>query len=501
MDKYSQIQKIITVYVPGNICNMRCAYCYISEGFKMCHEEKAVFKYSVEHMIAAFRPERIGGIAHIEIIGAGETLIPPEVVPFAKGLLAQGHVVEVITNNTLDHRIDELLDIPAEYRARLIVKCSLHWNELVRLKKVDSYFANIRKIVAAGASSFPFLVVGDEYIDKLDEICETCQRELGALPIGTPCNVGEESDDWFSGGALRTQPPCTPEFVRRIDEKLHSKLFLESVRFLDVDPKKIFCYAGKYSFGVGMGEGTIIKCHNMEGEGNFFENIDIPYEGDYVGCECGIASCNLQYSLYGYGLIPEIHNVPTFAEMVCEREHLFSEEVKRLTNVKICEGNRILTEQERMEYLMNQILLKNQEIEKLNCSFRVMRSGVPSQEKVNKLLAMVEANQLSYQELKEVTYDYLCEVYKVCTTMEQGDALYRSVLEKIYKGLLDSYDYEGIDMLYDRKTECTLVKGIKNIPITSMVVCEEYCDAMQSGLLEKNYQELAHIYYEQIKNW
>lgn len=501
MDKNVQIQKVITVYVPGSICNMRCSYCYVTEGWKRGHEEKSLFKYSVEHMIKAFRPDRIGGIAYIAVIGGGETLIPPEVVPFVKGLLAYGHVVEVVTNNTLDDRIEELLDVPAEYRARLIVKCSLHWNELIRLNKVDSYFANIKKIIASGASAYPFLVICDEYADKLEEICEICQRELGALPLCTPCVVGEDRDDWISGGALRTSPPCTPEFVQQIKEQFHSRLFSESVRFLDIDPQKVFCYAGKYSFVVEMGEGIINKCHNIPAEGNFFENIDVPYEGDYVGCECGIASCNLQYCLFGFGLIPEVPNVPTYAELVCERENLFSEEIKRLTNVHICKGSHVLTEQERIEYLMKQIVAKNKEIEKIKCNFGAILSGAPSKENVTKLLAMVEANQLSYQELKEVSYGYLWDIYKVCATMEQGDALYISVLEKIYKGLLDSYDYEGIDILYDRKTECELVKGIKNISITSMVVCEEYCEAMQRGLLEKNYQELARIYYEQIKNW
>lgn len=49
--------------------------------------------YSVETMVAAFRPERIGGLAHFIVIGRGETRIPKEVVPFCKGLLEQGHLL------------------------------------------------------------------------------------------------------------------------------------------------------------------------------------------------------------------------------------------------------------------------------------------------------------------------------------------------------------------------------------------------------------------------
>ena len=229
------IKRAITVYVPGNVCNFRCSYCYVSECLRDGHEQAGHFNYSVEHMVEAFRPERIGGNAHITVIGAGETLIPPEVVPFVKGLLHLGHVVELVTNNTLNQRIDELLDTPREDIGRLIVKCSLHWKELKRLHKVEDYFNNIKRIIAAGASSYPFLVICDEYMNELDEIIDICKRELGAVPQCTPCVTAETRADFLKGGVAMTSPACTPAFVKEIDKKFHSKLFEQSVRFLDVD--------------------------------------------------------------------------------------------------------------------------------------------------------------------------------------------------------------------------------------------------------------------------
>ena len=104
MDR-SRIKRSITVYVPGHLCNLRCSYCYVTECLKYSMDGHAEFNYSVEHMIKAFEPARLGGIAYIVVIGEGETLFPPEVIPFVKGLLHQGHVVEVVTNNTLDDRI------------------------------------------------------------------------------------------------------------------------------------------------------------------------------------------------------------------------------------------------------------------------------------------------------------------------------------------------------------------------------------------------------------
>lgn len=236
------------------------------------HGTKAQFNYSVEHMIAAFAPERLGGIAYIMVIGEGETLIPPEIVPFVKGLLHQGHVVEVITNNTIDERIEELLDAPKEDLKRLIVKCSLHYVELKRLNKVESYFANIRRIIAAGASSYPFLVICDEYMPVLDEICEVCMREIGELPPCTPCVTADKPEDFLNGGGgATTSPACTPEFVTSMNEKMKSRLFEEAVRFLNVDVRDIFCYAGKWSFVVEMKSGLLSKCHNVRAEANFLK--------------------------------------------------------------------------------------------------------------------------------------------------------------------------------------------------------------------------------------
>ena len=167
--------------MPGNICNLRCSYCYVTECLQYSHGVKAQFNYSVEHMIAAFEPKRIGGIAYITVIGGGETLIPQE-----------------------------------------------------------------------------------------------------------------------------------------------------AVRFLSFDVRKLFCYAGAWSFVVEMQTGMMSKCHNVQTEINFFEHIDAPIKCDPVGCECGIASCSLQYCFYGPGLIPEIPNVPTYTGLVASNSRLFNEEVKQL---------------------------------------------------------------------------------------------------------------------------------------------------------------------------
>lgn len=75
-----KVTKSITVYVPGNICNLKCKYCYVSNGRMKDVEQKALFKYSLGHMLKAFRPERIGGIAEITVISGAETLMEDTVI-------------------------------------------------------------------------------------------------------------------------------------------------------------------------------------------------------------------------------------------------------------------------------------------------------------------------------------------------------------------------------------------------------------------------------------
>ena len=173
----SPIEHAITVYVPGSQCNFRCSYCYVSNALDPMHNAPAQFQYPIDHMISAFNPKRIG-IAAITVIGAGETLIPKEIVPFVHGLLRFGHYVTVVTNLTLTNRIDELLQIEPECLSRLCVKGSLHWLEMKRTNTVDVYFDNMNKVIEHGASSFPFLVLCKEYMPYLEEIRENCMEKI-----------------------------------------------------------------------------------------------------------------------------------------------------------------------------------------------------------------------------------------------------------------------------------------------------------------------------------
>ena len=500
------IKRAITVYVPGNVCNLRCSYCYVSECLRDGHEQKGYFNYSVDHMIKAFQPERIGGIAHITVIGAGETLIPPEVVPFVKGLLHWGHVVEVVTNNTLNERIDELLDTPREDIGRLIVKCSLHWKELKRLHKVDDYFNNIKRIIAAGASSYPFVVICDEYMDELDEIIDICRQRIGAAPQCTPCVTAETRADFLKSGAAVTSPVCTPKFISEIDKKFHSKLFLQSVRFLDVDVKRIFCYAGKWSFGVGMGDGVMCKCHNVSIPDNFYENIEEPYIGEPVGCECGIASCCLQYGFYGLGLIPEIPDVPTYTEMICGgREHLFSEEVKNLMSVKIGNLEKKLSDEEKMQFLMQRIEEKDSDIRK--CNELVLKCNAvlndyrqkfepSSQQLVDQLLNIMDEGVWDEVHISYITYGHIKALRNICGEVNDGYRLYVQILRKLYSVIVEKKLYKESFVCCDLNEPMQYIEGL---PIIVLVIPGQKIEDVENFLEMADADAIFEIFSEQLE--
>ena len=501
------IKRAITVYVPGNVCNFRCSYCYVSECLRDGHEQAGHFNYSVEHMVEAFRPERIGGNAHITVIGAGETLIPPEVVPFVKGLLHLGHVVELVTNNTLNQRIDELLDTPREDIGRLIVKCSLHWKELKRLHKVEDYFNNIKRIIAAGASSYPFLVICDEYMNELDEIIDICKRELGAVPQCSPCVTAETRADFLKGGVAMTSPACTPAFVKEIDKKFHSKLFEQSVRFLDVDVKRVFCYAGKWSLGVGMGDGVMCKCHNVGIPGNFFENIEEPYIGEPVGCECGIASCCLQYGFYALGLIPEIPEVPTYTEMVCGgREHLFSEEVKALMNVKIGDSEEALSDEEKMQFLMRRMEEKDADIQKYNelivkyntvLNDYKQRYEPSSQQLVESLLNIIDEDILDEEHVSRITYGHIIALRQICNEVNDGQRLYTQILKKLYGVIVEKKYYKESFVCCDIKES---MHYIDKLPLSVLVIPGEKIEDVEYILDMEDVDALVDFFWKEFEH-
>ena len=344
---YKHVSRAITVYVSGNKCNLNCSYCYVLNS--KCDEkvERVDLKFDLETMIGAFSVERLGGIADIVVIGSAETLLMEHIIPFVHGLLKHGHVVTVVTNATLIKRIKQLVDIDKIYLKRLIVKASLHYLELKRRGLLKVYFENIKYIVNAGASCYPFVLITEEYLPYLDEISSSCIEELGIKPQCSPCNEVVDTDSIKFNSKFK--PEITHELYKRIEKKFDTRIFNEIVKNRKFDPQEHFCYAGLWSFGVDYATGNMSKCHGLSISGNFYEGGGIVREP--VACSCGIESCCLQYNFFAEGLLPDYDSGMLYGDMIYIKGFV-SEDVRDLLNVRFDHLYKRLSKEDELKYIV-----------------------------------------------------------------------------------------------------------------------------------------------------
>lgn len=346
------INNTITVYVPGRQCNLRCSYCYVSQCFDESKLEKAEFLYPVEHMIKAFSAKRIG-ISDILLIGGGETLLPPEIIPFVLGLLREGHYVEIVTNLTLQDRIKAIVEgCTPSMRERLLITGSLHYIELKKRGLLDTYFDIINYLRRNGVSCYPLLTISNEYVPLLEEIREVCLERINTLPQCQPAFKYLNKSDIFAGGKFLTDPVCDDDFVKKIDKLFQSKVFDFEIKMLPVNQRRLFCYAGQYGFIVDMKNGKVSKCHGFITNVNFFENLDKIIELEPVACECRVISCACQYRFLGQGFIPELKDIPTYGDII-KTGTLVKKKFLDAMQFKYYESKKRLNSQEEREFLMD----------------------------------------------------------------------------------------------------------------------------------------------------
>lgn len=295
------------------------------------------------------------------MIGSAETLIPEETIDFVKGLIHKGHVVTVVTNAALTDRIHSLLEAPEEDLKNLVIKGSLHYTELKKRNLLDTYFDNLRSVINHGASAYPFLVIGNEYLPYLEEIRDLCVNRLGCVPLVTPCFAMRDELDLKHGTV--PDPPVTAELKSRVERLFHSRLYEECVRYTKIDPQETFCYAGLWSFGVNMGDGRIYKCHSSTTDRNFFEDLSLPAEEllkEPVACSCGIANCALQYDFFSYNLMPDEKGKYGYGDLIYQKG-VVREEIRDRLNADFSQENKRLPREEEYRIALK---LKQKQYEK-----------------------------------------------------------------------------------------------------------------------------------------
>lgn len=300
-----KINKLILCFIPTNLCNLRCDYCLVTQT-KEWERNDIEFSYPVEHIIKALSKERLGGTCYINLTAQGETLLYKDIVPLTRGLLEEGHAVEIITNATVSKRIDEILAFPDELLTNLFFKCSYHY-EQIKGKNIEKvYWNNIKKIKASPCSFTLELMPYDKISESIPDLTQRCVDNAGAV-----CHATVGRNDAKNSKALLTDM-SESEYVATWS-KLDSAMFKLKMKLFGVKRKE-FCYAGQWSLLVDISSGEASQCYGRMNTQNIFKDLSKPIKFRPVGHTCTQAYCFNGHAHIAWGIIPE-YNAPSYYEI------------------------------------------------------------------------------------------------------------------------------------------------------------------------------------------
>lgn len=300
-----KIKKMLLFSIPMSICNFRCHYCYLSQ--RPVHFEGNMPKmlYSPEEVAYAIRPERIGGLAYINLCADGETLLVENIDKYVYEMAKQGHYVEIVTNLTVTKVLDKILQFPKEILEHLTFKCSFHYLELKAKNKLEIFADNVKKIWASGSSANIEVTPSDELIPYINELFEFSEKHFGAKPHLTIAR-----DDRTDGIEYLTKLPM--DEYDRIWSRFDSG-FWRFKKSIFGKRQTLFCNAGKWSAYIDLSTGEARQCYCGKSLGNVFKNPDAPFPEEPIG-RCEISHCYNGHMFLTLGLIPK-HNEVYYGEI------------------------------------------------------------------------------------------------------------------------------------------------------------------------------------------
>lgn len=331
-----KIKRFIDCNFPVKTCNLRCHYCYVTQNREF-DKELPKFKYTPEHIVKSLSQRRLGGICNINICGEGETMLPPEIIPITRGLLENGHYVNLITNGTISKRFDELSEFPEDLLSRLFIKFSLQYLELKRLHLFDTYVNNVNKMKKSRVSYTIEITPNDELIPYIDEVKKFSLENFGALP-----HITVARNNRYRNLPILTN--LSKDEYKKVWSQFNSKMFNYKIKCFNVKRKE-FCYAGDWTAFLMIGTGELKQCYlGKTINENIYENLDKPINFNMpVGYKCPEAHCFNSHAWLAFGDIPE-HNAPTYAEIrnrVCkDGTEWLQPKVKQFFSSKLKESNK-----------------------------------------------------------------------------------------------------------------------------------------------------------------
>ncbi|MBR2529386.1 MAG: radical SAM protein [Blautia sp.] len=329
-----KIKRFIDCYIPTETCNLRCHYCYITQKRRF-NAVIASFTHTPAEIRTALSKDRLGGTCLMNLCAGGETLLSQDVLPVVKELLREGHYVMIVTNGTISHRFDEILQWEEELLKHLFIKFSFHYLELIRLKWLDRFFENVNKMKKAGVSFTVEVTPSDELVPYIEEMKGVCLKNLGAL-----CHITIARDDKTHG--IEVLSALSWDDYKNTWNEFDSALFEFKTRIFKVKRKE-FCYAGAWSYYLDLKTGRLKQCYKGNVLGNIYEDISAPIPQKPVGSHCPLPHCYNGHAFLALGDIPELP-APTYAEernRICaDGSEWLQPEVKAFMSSKLYETNK-----------------------------------------------------------------------------------------------------------------------------------------------------------------
>ena len=302
------IVKFIECLIPITLCNLRCHYCYVIQRNKR-NMQPAKFQYPVQHMLQCLTKNRFGGMVYFSICGAGETMLCPELPDLVKGLIAEGHIVNITTNGTCSMQLKRLINVLTESeRKALHLSFSLHYLELIRLNLIEIFFENVKFVRDAGCSYFVQFNMTDEYMPHINDIGRLVEEQLGAKPqvAATRREVKLESE-------VQLFTALTEEEYRLAGKAFDSPLFECTLENFN-KKKPGYCYAGKVSYVLNLSTGLLQACYASKQKINIFARPDAEIKFFEIGRHCPSLFCMNSSHFMALGTIPT-SNVPSYASL------------------------------------------------------------------------------------------------------------------------------------------------------------------------------------------
>ena len=302
MDK---IRRYIECYIETETCNLRCHYCYITQ-LRKFNNKPVNFEYSLDTIRRALSKSRLGGVCLLNFCAGGETLLQYEVVAIMKELLSEGHYVMVVTHGLLTERLNAIAEFPPELLERLMFKFSFHYLELIRVNKIEVFFANVNKMKKAGCSFTVEITPTDELVPHIPDIKNICLDKLGVL-----CHVTVGRDDRTEGVDILSG--YSFEEYKKTWGVFDSELFDFKMKIF-YQKRNEFCYAGDWGFVVNINTGELRQCYRESILDNIYENTSKPLNFKRVGTKCRQPHCYNGHAFLTLGIIPALIT-PAYAEV------------------------------------------------------------------------------------------------------------------------------------------------------------------------------------------